>query len=468
MHPLECDVAIIGAGSAGLSAERAARGAGARTLLIDDRYAGTTCATVGCMPSKLLLAAAHAAHGVRTAGVFGIRVPTSTIDAAAVMARVRALRDEFAAGALASIAKIPEANKIRATASFLDAGTLALDDGRHVVARSVVVATGSRPIVPKAFEALGALVLTNENIFELPVLPASVAVVGAGPLGLELAQAMARLGVEVAVFDKTDALGGVKDPAVVQELRRLLGAEFAIHLGVDIAAVRDGGLARVSWSGSSAGERAFERVLVATGRAPSLAHLGLEKTGLAIDAHGIPVFDPTTMQCGQGSIFLAGDADHDRPVLHEASRQGALAGRNAAAFPEVVPAHRGPAFSIMFTDPPVAVIGEPPAADSISGTASYRNQGRARVENRAGGVARLYARPDGQLTGAELVGPGMDHVGHLLAWAVDRKERAADVWRLPFYHPTLEEGIKPALREICDATEGADASQFDVFGVPGV
>ena len=118
--------------------------------------------------------------------------------------------------------------------------------------------------------------------------------------------------------------------------------------------------ARVKWSGPSTGEQVFARVLVAARRPPQLAALNLAAAGLKLDEHGTPVFDRQTLQCGESAVSIAGDAGADRP-LHEASSEGAIAGCNADSFPTVEPAHRGTVLSIMFTDPPVAVVGDPPA-----------------------------------------------------------------------------------------------------------
>jgi dihydrolipoamide dehydrogenase len=358
MDDLNCDVAIIGAGTAGLAAERAARKAGAKTLLIDDRSAGTTCASVGCMPSKLLIAAADAAFDARKASMLGIEA-TPAVDGRAVMARVRKERDRFVAETLKSIEKLPSGVYVKQRARFSDATTLALVDGRKVSAKAIVVATGSRPSVPKEFEKLGDIVLTNETIFELRSLPRSIAVVGAGPLGLELAQAMARLGVETIMFDQGDRIAALRDAEVAKSLRSVLGKEFPIYLGVKLQVEKDSDEARLSWSGASSGTASFERVLVAAGRPPALHDLNLAATGLETSDKGIPKFDPSTLQCGDAPIFLAGDADAQRPVLHEASSEGAIAGRNAASFPKVRKAKRAVPLSIMFTDPPLAVVGAP-------------------------------------------------------------------------------------------------------------
>ncbi len=450
MVELGCDVAIIGAGTAGIAAEREARAAGATTLLIDDRFAGTTCSTVGCIPSKLLIAAGQAAHAIRSAAVFGVTAQGPEIDGAAVMSRLRRERDAFVSGTLDTIDAIPADRRQRAWARFVDATTLELDGGRRVRAKAVVIATGSRPRVPAMFEALGERVLTNETIFELPDLPRSVAVIGAGSLGLELAQALVRLGVEVAVFDEGERLGGLHDEAVAAELRTILERELPIHLGVSLLAERAGEAVALSWSGASTGAKTFEYLLVVTGRPPQLEPLDLAATGLALDEHGVPVLDRRTLQCGDAPVFIAGDADGRSAVLHEAAFEGAIAGRNAASYPRVEPERRATAFAIMFTDPPLATIGEPAGEDSVVGCASYADQGRAKIEARNAGLVRLYAaRPDGRLTGAAMAGPGMDHLGHLIAWAVERGETAASLLEHPFYHPTFEEGLKPALRSIC-------------------
>lgn len=466
MRDIECDVAVIGAGTAGLSAERRARQAGARTILIDPAFVGTTCANVGCMPSKLLIAAARTAHTAKTSEAFGIRTEV-VVDGAAVMRRVRRERDRFAKATRDEIAKLPDGVVVKATARFVDERTLSLDDGRTVRATAIIIATGARPSVPKSFDGISNLVLTNETIFELESLPATLAVIGAGPLGLELAQAMARLGVGTTVFDEGDAIGGLKGD-VAGKLEIALSKELDIHLGVKIGTTTVDGKARLVWSGASEGDQTFERVLVAAGRPPALKELDLEATGIELDEHGTLVFDRETMRCGDSSIFMAGDADADRSVLHEASSEGAIAGANAAKLPEVVKARRNVPFSIMFTDPPVAVVGRKAGDGVVTGRASYEDQGRARVENQTTGLVELYADPgDGRLLGATLFCPGADHLGHLLAWSIESGCTADDLLDRPFYHPTFEEGLKPALRSICEQVGVQLPDVSDEGGPPG-
>ncbi|WP_404478795.1 dihydrolipoyl dehydrogenase [Novosphingobium sp. BL-52-GroH] len=452
MNDLGCDVAIIGAGTAGLAAERAARVQGASTLLIDPLFAGTTCTTVGCMPSKLLIAAGNAAHNARQASVFGVKSDPQ-VDGVAVMKRLKAMRAEFVEGFRKQFDALPEGVARKSHARFKSESALVLEDGTTITTQAVVIATGARPSIPDFLDDVAHAVLTSETLFDLDDLPHSVGVVGAGPLGLELAQALARLGVEVAVFDEEETLAGLDDDAVAKVLQGALKREFPIHLGVGLAAKTDGKAVALSWTGATKGSATFEHILAAAGRPPALGNLDFEKTGLELDDHDAPNVDPTTMQVGDAPIFMAGDADHERPVLHEAQAEGAIAGRNAARFPKVEKAERMVPLSIMFTSPAMAQVGKLPESPStVRGLASYADQGWAKMFAVNGGCVTIHAETkDGKLLAATMVGPAIEHSAHLLALAIQNGMTAAQMLAMPFYHPTYEEGLQPALRDICKA-----------------
>ena len=465
---LHCDVAVVGAGTAGLAAERSARANGASTLLIDRYFSGTTCANVGCMPSKLLIAASRARHAVERAEVFGITASDVAIDGAAVMERVRHERDRFAAATQKSIDEIPAAIRVKARAKFAGPGILKLDDGRSVDARAIIIATGSSPTLPDAFAALGDRALTNENVFELKALPKRLAVVGSGAIGLELAQAFARLGVKVALFDKSETVAKLRCKRVHTALRAIIKRDMNLHLGVDVTPeLREDGVC-IRWSGKSNGEAVFDHVLVAVGRPPVFEGLDIAKAELEQDEHGVPCHDRATMRCGGSNVFLAGDVAADLPLLHEASHDGAIAGRNAAAYPAPIRTERYVPFSITFTDPQVVSIGDAEDDGAVSGTADFTDQGRARVEARNEGALTLYAAaPDGVLIGADMVAPAGEHLGHLLAWAIQQKMTATQLLQMPFYHPTIEEGLKQALRTVCAATPIAEPADQDTGSPAG-
>ena len=467
MAQLDCDVAVIGAGTAGLSAERKARDCGARTLLIDPEFAGTTCASVGCMPSKLLIAAADAAHEARRADVFGVHADPR-IDGPAVMRRLRNMRDGFVQGVKDGIARLPDEVRVKATAAFAGPNMLDLSNGDTVRAGAIVIATGSTPKIPEPFRDLGDLVLTNATIFELDDLPDSMGVIGAGPIGVELAQAMARLGVRVEVFDMGDTVGGLPGPSSAA-LARILRDEFPLHLGVTPKTRKTTDGVEISIDGHTA---TFDRLLVATGRPPELDSLHLDRSGLTLTDKGAPEFDRQTMRCGDSHVFIAGDVNADRPLLHEASDEGAIAGHNAACPDDIRTAERKLPMAVTFTRPSASVLGRIPDdddTDHVTGTADYADQGRTKVMAHPGGLLRLHAeRATGRIVGADLCLPDGEHIAHLLAWTITQGLTVDDALRMPFYHPTVEEGMKPALRELCKKIDSPMDWAADDGAPPGV
>jgi dihydrolipoamide dehydrogenase len=181
-------------------------------------------------------------------------------------------------------------------------------------------------------------------------------------------------------------------------------------------------------------------------------NLGLEHTTLELDARGVPLFDRRTMQCGNSHIFIAGDADNDLPLLHEAADEGRIAGGNAAAYPAIHPGLRRTPLAIVFSDPQLAVVGARYAdltpGTFVTGEVSFEDQGRSRVMLRNRGLLHVYAETEsGRLLGAEMIGPDAEHLAHLLAWSIQSGHTVARALEMPFYHPVIEEGLRTALRD---------------------
>ncbi|MBW2315365.1 MAG: dihydrolipoyl dehydrogenase [Deltaproteobacteria bacterium] len=462
MSDRRVDVAVIGAGTAGLNARSAAAKAGASTVLIEGGTHGTTCARVGCMPSKLLIAAAEAAHGVADAGRFGIEVSGPVrVDGPAVLERVRRERDRFVGFVLDSVERIPREGRLDGHARFVGPTSLEVEGHGRVDTRAVVLATGSSPFIPPALDAIREHVLVNDDVFELPDLPESLAVVGAGVIALELGQAFARLGVRVSIFARSQNFAGLTDPAVRESAAVVLGCELTIHrsVAIEVSGDPEAGF-RVRWRtpDGAAGEESYQHVLAAAGRKANLAGLGLERAGLALDARGRLAHDPATLQVGSAPVFLAGDVTAEKAILHEAADEGRLAGANAAHFPKLEsPARRAP-LSIAFTEPQIAGVGARFAdldlAGARVGAVDYADQGRARVMGRNAGVVRIYGEcGSGVLLGAEMVGPRVEHTAHLLAWAIQSGLTVDEALARPFYHPVIEEGIQTALRNLAAELE---------------
>lgn len=455
-HEREVDVAVIGGGTAGLAARHQAAKCGAATLLIEGSRFGTTCARVGCMPSKLLIAAAESAHHIGHAGVFGVHVDPDAIrvEGREVMARVQRERDRFVGFVLRGVERIPEDERILASARFIAPETLELSNGDTVKARSVVIATGSRPAVPPPLTGLKSRLRTTDTFFELEDLPRSAAVVGAGVIGLELGQALHRLGVRTVVLDASPRLTLARDRVVVDAMHDVIGAELDLEMGISgLSATEAEDRVSLRWTRADGLPREcdVDLVLVATGRRPNVDNLGLEHAGIALDAQGLPLFDPDTLQCGDRPVFLAGDANARLPLLHEASDEGHIAGQNAAHFPDIRSGRRRVPLTIVFCDPQLAVVGTTGCDLSdrrhCVGEVSFADQGRARTMAVNRGVGRVYAElGTGKLVGAELFGPAAEHLGHLVAWAVARHMTVEEALQMPFYHPVIEEGLRTALR----------------------
>ena len=456
MNTLEVDVAIIGAGTAGMSAYRAALAHTRSVLVIEGGPYGTTCARVGCMPSKLLIAAAEAAHAARHAEAFGVVVDSLRVDGAAVMQRVRDERDRFVGFVTEAVDQWPAEHRLRGHARFLDGHTLQVGEHTRVEARRIVIATGSHPNVPAEWrEAAGDRLIVNDDVFAWQSLPQSVAVLGTGVIALELAQALHRLGVHVCVYGRSERVGPLTDPALQAEARKIFAEELPMRLGVsDLHLRRVGNEVAVRVGDEEpAAERRYAWILAASGRRPNLQALGLPQSGLPMDTRGVPVFDPCTGQIADSHVFIAGDATHEREILHEAADEGRIAGDNAGRFPDVRVRPRRAPLSVVFSDPQIMLAGQSHAqllrsgADFAVGEVSFEDQGRSRVMLKNRGALHLYAeRRSGRLLGAEMLGPAAEHLGHLLAWSVQRGDSVQEMLDSPFYHPVIEEGLRTALR----------------------
>jgi dihydrolipoamide dehydrogenase len=456
MKQIRVDVAVIGAGTAGMAAYRAARHAGKHVVLIESAEFGTTCARVGCMPSKLLLAAANGLHDAKAQAPRGIE-GTHALEANSehVLAYVRSERDYFVKGVLKETDSFPPDTVIRGQSRFESRNVLLVDDSVRIETTSVVITTGSASFIPDDFKLFGDRLITSDDVFDLKTLPKRCAVIGAGPIGLELGQAFARLGVEVFMFGGKNKVGALTDTLVRDALIEALQQEFYLDPDATIheKTMQDGEptLRFKSLNGDDRTEH-FDLVLVATGRKPALASLQLEKTGIKLNDKGVPLFDEQSMQCGDSSIFIAGDCDGERPFLLDAADEGKLAGENAARFPDVQAIKRKAPLSIVFCEPQVAVVGTSydklDKQMTVTGSVSFETQGRSRVLRQNRGLLHVYAHAKtGKLIGAEACGPAVEHLGHLMAWALQLELTVEDMLKLPFYHPVIEEGLRTALKE---------------------
>ncbi len=444
------DVAIIGSGTAGLNATSQVGPSGKQFLLINGGEPGTTCARVGCMPSKALIQVAEDYHRRTHLNRYGVDGHDGlSIDIPTTLEHVQDLRDTFVDRVLSNSTDNMGEKFVEAYAEFVDPHTLQLDNGDRVEAERIVIATGSHPVVPPAWEVFGDKILTTDTFFELEDLPESVAVIGLGVIGLELGQSLSRLGVAVTGFDMAQTIGGTSDPEVIQCAVEIMQREFPIHLGHPVEIRDEGSRLRVTAGDHSV---VVDKVLASLGRKPNLAGLALQNSGLELDAQGIPRFNPNTMQCSQPHIFMAGDLTGDRPILHEAGDEGKIAGYNAS-HDEVTAFQRKVPLAINFCDPNICLTGTPYKdlnPDTIAiGEVRLAPVGRALIMGQNRGVIRVYAdKKTGVLLGSEMITPRGENLGHLLNWAISQNLTVGDLIRMPFYHPVIEEALQAALNNL--------------------
>jgi dihydrolipoamide dehydrogenase len=444
------DVAIIGSGSAGLYSLGKVRPSGKSWVLINGGEPGTTCARVGCMPSKALIQVAEDIHRPSILKRYGGEGQENiTLDTEEAMEYVRDMRDTFVDRVLSnSTDNMSDEMFIEGYARFIDPNTLDVD-GRIIRADKIIIATGSRPVVPAAWEAFGDRIITTDEVFEQEQLPESLAVIGLGVIGLEIGQSLSRMDVEVTGFDMLETIGGLDDPDVASMAIEVLGKEFPVHLGQGAEISQEGDKLRVT-----AGEHSVvvDKVLASLGRRPNLDNLAIENAGIELDERGIPAYNRNTMQVGDSHIFIAGDVNGERPLLHEAGDEGRIAGHNATsdsimAFKRKVP------LSINFCDPNICHVGarfsELDEATTAIGEVKFNPVGRAMIMGKNKGIIRVYAdKVSGKLLGSEMFCTKGENLAHLLAWCIQQELTVGELLQMPFYHPVIEEALQAALYDL--------------------
>lgn len=445
------DVAIIGAGSGGLSARREVARKTDNYVVIDGGILGTTCARVGCMPSKVFIQVAHDYDRRKKHAEQGILgADALSLDKKQVMSHVRKLRDRFVRGVTGGMEAWESTHLVRKYAKFVDEKTLDLGDEK-IQADKIVIATGSTPVIPEIFRPVAEHVITTDQFFEQDTLPGAVAVIGLGVIGIELGQALSRLDVDVIGIARRPNISGVSDPVlneyVVKKFESMMNLSFE---GVQKVAAKDGRV-EITTGGKSF---VVDKVLVTAGRRPQWNSLNLDCLSFEVDDRGIPLVDKETFQSKTyPHIFIAGDNTGEKQILHEASDEGKIAGyncvHNITKFQTRTPLY------VTFSDPNIAFIGQTfkelteQKIPFEIGEVTFEGQGRSIVKLKEIGLLRVYGHKEtGILLGAELFAPDGEHLAHLLSWVISQKMTVVEVLALPFYHPVVEEGLRTALRDL--------------------
>lgn len=443
------NLVVIGAGTAGLVTAIGAAGLGAKVALVERGLMGGDCLNVGCVPSKALLRAARAWADVRAAGAFGIRVPAGTsVDFAAVMERMRRLRARISATDAAARCRDLGVDVFLGEGRFTGAETIEVG-GVALPFRNAVIATGARATAPPITGLAEVGYLTNETIFTLTALPPRLAVIGAGPIGCELAQAFARFGAAVTLIEAAPRVLPHEDgdaAAVVEKVLREDGVR--ILAGATVARVEHAGGGKALWlAGEPAVPLVVDEILVGAGRAPNVEGCGLETAGVAYDRTvGVTVDDH--LRTTNPRVFAAGDVCSGLRFTHHADFQARIVIRNALFLGRA----RADALTVpwcTYTDPEIAHVGLDEAGADARGirvrtlVQSLAEVDRAVLDGEERGFVKVHVRDrTDRIVGATVVAR---HAGEMLpelTLAIVHRLGLAKIADTMHAYPTQAEAIR--------------------------
>lgn len=440
------DVIVIGGGTAGSNAARSASKAGAKVLMVRKKEVWNTCVQEGCMPSKSILSGAH--HGEDIEKVMQTRD--------AHIHRLTSFLDE-------SLQK-EDFDIVNGEASFNEGETLTLktEAGEETYkGERYVIATGSKPFVPP-IEGLDTLsaerIITSEEVVSdthITALPQSIAILGAGPIGLEMATFFREMGSEVTVIDRGATLLSRMDPEfglmAYEYMHTVLGIQFEQVASVERVSEKDGGVV-ITLKDK---EVVAEKLLIATGRKPHFESLNLHYLGVDVK-DGRIVFDEKTLATSNPSVFVAGDVTGIHQILHYAGHMGRVAGYNAGVGDgEKETSFENMKMGIIFTNPPVAQVGltqkeaEERGVDVVSASVSYDSIGRGILEREDVGMWKVVAEKEtGKILGAQIYGSRADDLIHIMSAIMHFGGTKKDIEDMVWYHPTYAEFLQSIARKL--------------------
>lgn len=452
-HENEHDLVVVGGGVGGLVTASVAGQLGLDVVLIErEPKLGGDCLHYGCVPSKTLIRSAEVAHLARTASGFGIDAAVDRIDLGSVMGRVREVVEHIQAHDDPERFRSYGVDVRFSEARFVDPHTVAVDDD-IVRGRRFVIATGSSPAIPSIDGLEEAGYLTNETVFVQQELPARLAVMGGGPVGVELAQAFARLGSEVTIIDVAERLLAREDVELSAELTDALRAEgLTVRTGTtvqSVARVEDGKLVRCNGP-EGAQELVVDEILVATGRQPNVRDLTLENAGVDYGRGGIGV--DARLRTSAKHIFACGDCCGPYPLTHAAEHQAGVVIANAVfRWPKKIDYRVLPWAT--YTDPELAHVGLTEAAAREQGLEvqvarfAFKDVDRALAEGHERGQAKLIVHR-GRIVGASILGPHAGELIHEAVLAMQTRAKVGSIVGMVHAYPTLSQIHRRALSSL--------------------
>ncbi|HEY2773252.1 MAG TPA: dihydrolipoyl dehydrogenase [Candidatus Binatia bacterium] len=449
------DVVVIGAGPGGYVAALRAAARGLSAAVVERDRLGGVCANQGCIPTKALLRSAEVFATMRDAASFGIRASAVEIDLAAIVDRARktASRMEKTVEALLRAAKVPV---LRGDATLDGRGKVRIKAaaGESVVcARHIILATGARAKVPPGMESDGRVVWTYPDALVPPALPGSLAVVGAGAIGVEFASFFRTLGSEVTLIEMQPRILPLEDADIGEAMQRAMkkqGVRILTGATVsDVAKEQDSVSLTLTMASGTEAVRA-DRLLVATGIAANVEGLGLEQTRVRVDRGHVVVDE--WLATGEEGIYAIGDLTGPPWLAHKASREAVVCIDRIAGAAGARPLIASQVPSCTYARPQAASVGLTEAAAKQAGRtlrigrATFVGNGKARALGETDGFCKtLFDATTGELVGAHLIGPEVTELIPAFALALAGELTEAEILATVFPHPTLSEVIAEAV-----------------------
>ncbi len=444
---LRPDICVIGAGSGGLTVAAAVKALGGSVVLVEANKMGGDCLNYGCVPSKALIAAAKRAHTIAHSYRFGVLASELKVNFGRVHEHVHSVVKAIAPNDSVERFEALGVTVIKGHARFIDKRCVAVGDTR-IKARRFVVATGSSPAIP-AIAGLDQIdYLTNETIFALTRKPSHLIIIGAGPAGIELAQAHRRLGCEVSVIEKFDPLVNADPELAVIALRRIRAEGIKIYARTSVEALkptRNGVLVRMK-SGDQTQTITGSHLLLAAGRTANTGDLGLEQARIKLKDGAIKV--SKTMKTSNRRVYAIGDVVGGLQFTHVASYHAGLVVRNALFGLLARQNHNIIPWAI-YSDPEIAQVGisETEAKQSLGSNfkimrASFAQNDRAQAERRTDGLVKLIVDKKGLILGAGIVGADAGELISFFAFAIANRMKVSSLTRFVAPYPTLSEIVK--------------------------
>jgi pyruvate/2-oxoglutarate dehydrogenase complex dihydrolipoamide dehydrogenase (E3) component len=445
---IKADICVIGGGSGGLSVAAGVSQMGAKVVLVEKAKMGGDCLNYGCVPSKALLAAGHAAQAVRDAKRFGIDVTLKGIDQQLVHDHVK--------GVIAGIAPTDSVERFEGMGvTVIQAGAKFVGDqeieagGKRIQAKRFVIATGSRAMIPPIAGLEDTPFLTNENIFDLTETPKHLIVIGGGPIGIEMAQAHRQLGAEVTVLEMFSIMPK-DDPELVDIVRtNLIHQGVTLKEGVKVIGVakKDTGVVVLIDKDGVEEEITASHVLIAAGRRVNVDGLDLKVAHVAYDERGIHVDE--RLRTTNKKIFAIGDVAGGFQFTHKAGYDAGVVIKNAL-FRLPAKANYSAMPWVTYTQPELAHVGLDEAAARKEGAEftilrwPFAENDRARCEDETQGLVKVITTKKGLILGASIVGPHAGELIQIWALALSQKMKIGAIASMVAPYPTLGEVSKRA------------------------